>query len=121
MSRKPTVFISGPMNGREDYNRDEFNFEAKELEKQGFIVLNPAILPDGLEHKHYMAMSLAMLEQADAIYLLEGWEKSTGATLEFDRAKQRGLLFMYQSTEVFTAAVARFRRQKGEMSAEVEY
>lgn len=120
MSRKPTIFISGPMTGCEDFNRDEFAFETQRLVKEGFIVLNPAILPDGLEHNHYLAMSLSMLEQADAIYLLEGWENSPGATQEFDRAKQQGLLFSYQSTEAFTAAVMRFRRQRGEYRYEEE-
>jgi hypothetical protein len=62
-------------------------------------VLNPAILPDGLQHGQYLQITLAMLEQADAIFLLNGWEKSKGATREFDRACELGLLFLYQDWE----------------------
>ncbi|HHQ6122796.1 TPA: DUF4406 domain-containing protein, partial [Enterobacter hormaechei subsp. hoffmannii] len=42
--RKPVVFIAGPMTGYHNFNRDEFNAEARILEERGFTVLNPAIL-----------------------------------------------------------------------------
>ncbi|MBG6243255.1 MAG: DUF4406 domain-containing protein, partial [Candidatus Symbiopectobacterium sp. Dall1.0] len=61
-----------------------------------------------------------MLEQADAIHLLAGWENSPGALREFDHAKQRGLLFSYHSIAAFTAAVMRFRHQKGAFRYEDE-
>lgn len=77
--RKPVVFIAGPMTGYHNYNRDEFNAEARMLEDRGFTVLNPAILPDGLPHSQYLFITLAMLESADAIFMLDGWEKSGGA------------------------------------------
>ena len=67
--RKPVVFIAGPMTGYQDYNRAEFDAEASVLSDRGFTVLNPAILPDGLEHQQYLAITLAMLEQGE---LLEG-------------------------------------------------
>ncbi|TKI08639.1 DUF4406 domain-containing protein [Martelella alba] len=113
--RASVVFISGPMTGHPDYNRPAFNHIADGLRKHhGYIVLNPAILPDGLEHHHYLKISLAMLEQADAIYLLNGWEHSKGAVEEFDRAKCRDLHFLFETTEAFNAAVARSRLQRGE-------
>ncbi|TDB42094.1 DUF4406 domain-containing protein [Photorhabdus luminescens] len=114
----PVVFISGPMTGKPDFNRSEFNTAAKMLKSQGLIVLNPAVYPDGLTHDQYMRMSLAMLEQADAVYLLDGWEHSTGAVMEFDRAKMHNLMFMYNSWEAFRAAAARSRQQRGRMNDE---
>jgi hypothetical protein len=107
--RKPVVFIAGPMTGYHNLNRSEFNTEAGILEDRGFTVLNPAILPDGLLHGQYLQITLAMLEQADAIFLLNGWEKSTGATREFDRACELGLLFLYQDWESVILAVLRKR------------
>jgi len=95
--RKPVVFIAGPMTGYHNSNRDEFNAEARMLEDRGFTVLNPAILPDGLLHSQYLAITLAMLETADAIFMLDGWEESDGANMEFKRARELGLMFMYQS------------------------
>lgn len=104
--RKPVVFISGPMTGIENYNRDVFNYEASQLQSRGFTVLNPAIFPDGLEHHQYLAMTLVMLEQADAIYLLEGWENSIGAKAEVIRARELNLMFLAQSWEVLWAAAS---------------
>ncbi|WP_347253481.1 DUF4406 domain-containing protein [Leminorella grimontii] len=109
----PVIFISGPMTGLPEFNRPAFNEAATTLRNRSFIVLNPAIFPDGLTHDQYLAMSLSMLDQADAIYLLKGWEKSKGAVMEFDRAKQRDLLFMYEDMNVFRMAAARSRRQHG--------
>lgn len=107
--RKPVVFIAGPMTGYHNFNRDEFNAEARILEERGFAVLNPATLPDGLLHEQYLQITLAMLAQADAVFLLNGWEKSTGATREFDRADELGLLFLYQDWESVPFAVLRKR------------
>ncbi|ELF09268.1 TPA: DUF4406 domain-containing protein [Escherichia coli] len=114
--RKPVVFIAGPMTGYQDYNRAEFDAEASVLSDRGFTVLNPAILPDGLEHQQYLAITLAMLEQADAVFLLNGWEKSTGATREFDRACELGLLFLYQDWESVSVAIHRKRHPLTEVS-----
>ncbi|MBS9438971.1 DUF4406 domain-containing protein [Photorhabdus noenieputensis] len=114
----PVVFISGPMTGKPGFNRGEFNTVAKMLKSQDLIVLNPAVHPDGLTHDQYMHMSLAMLEQADVIYLLDGWESSKGAVMEFDCAKMHNLMFMYNSWEAFRTAVARSRQQRGRMNDE---
>lgn len=95
--RNPVVFIAGPMTGYHNFNRDEFNTEARYMEERGFTVLNPAILPDGLLHSHYLFITLSMLETADAIFMLDGWEESDGAQREFKRARELGLMFMYQS------------------------
>jgi hypothetical protein len=84
--RKPVVFIAGPMSGHQDYNRAEFDAEASVLSDQGFTVLNPAILPDGLEHQQYLAITLAMLEQADSVFLLDGWEKAGAQCRNFSGA-----------------------------------
>ena len=107
--RKPVVFIAGPMTGYHNFNRSEFNTEAGILEERGFTVLNPAILPDGLLHDQYLQITLAMLEQADAVFLLNGWEKSAGATREFDRADELGLLLLCQDWESVPVAILRRR------------
>ena len=80
------VFISGPMTGIEDFNRAAFNDAALEISRRGHVALNPAVLPDGLLHREYMQICIAMLKVADAIYQLPGWEKSTGALIEHDYA-----------------------------------
>ncbi|NMC24725.1 MAG: DUF4406 domain-containing protein, partial [Serratia sp.] len=46
------------------------------------VALNPAILPDGLTEADYMAVGITMLQRADAIFLLTGWQFSAGARAE---------------------------------------
>ncbi|MGX5056715.1 DUF4406 domain-containing protein [Enterobacter asburiae] len=62
-------------------------------------MLNPAVLPDGLEHPQYLAITLKMLEQADVIYLLEGWGSSVGTTAEVEHARKLGLAVVSQAWE----------------------
>ncbi|EFU9021520.1 DUF4406 domain-containing protein [Salmonella enterica] len=85
------IFISGPMSGMPDFNRDAFALTAALLRATGHTVLNPALLPDGLKYGHYLKICTAMLECADTIYLLDGWESSTGATAEHALAKSLNL------------------------------
>lgn len=47
MSRK--IYIAGPMTGYKDFNRPAFKAFALKLSLDGNVVLNPAVLPDGLE------------------------------------------------------------------------
>jgi hypothetical protein len=105
-TRRPVVFIAGPMTGVVNANREAFNAEARRIEENGFTVLNPAVLPDGLEHHEYMVITLAMLEQADIICLLDGWENSAGAKTEFARAIELRLAIMAQSWEAIRPIAA---------------
>ena len=80
------IYISGPMTGHKNFNRDAFNKEASRLESHGHVVLNPATLPSGLSQREYMDIDLAMLRAADAILVLPGWQGSAGATTEYHYA-----------------------------------
>lgn len=81
------VYISGKMTGLPDLGRSAFAEAEKLLEEQGYIVLNPAVLPDGLAKEAYMPICLAMLQAADWIYMLPGWEDSEGAKIELAYAR----------------------------------
>ncbi|EBB1560884.1 DUF4406 domain-containing protein [Salmonella enterica] len=76
------VYIAGPMSGLSNFNRDRFNEIAALVVESGNIPLNPATLPDGLPERDCMAVGIAMLQCADAIYLIEDWENSAGARAE---------------------------------------
>ncbi len=95
------IYISGKMTGLPDYGRAVFFEAEKELLKRGYVVLNPAWLPDGLKYDQYMDIDLAMIRQADAICLLPNWEDSRGAKLEKDYARELGLpvYFLHNLTE----------------------
>lgn len=102
------VMISGPMSGVPDFNHPLFNAVATELEQQGFEVYNPATLPDGWSHAHYMSVTLQWVDEVDALYMLDGWEYSKGASMEFDRIlRGRIPLFHFQTLAAFRAALTR--------------
>ena len=86
------IYIAGPMTGLPDYNRPAFNKMAKALKGLDYVVLNPAVLPDGLRYCEYMAITLKMVEICDIVVLLPGWEKSKGAQLEKHHAEVWGKL-----------------------------
>ena len=85
------VYIAGPMTGLPQFNRPAFHQAALNLSFEKHVPLNPAILPDGLTEADYMAVGLTMLQRADAIYLLTGWQFSAGARAEHALALKLGL------------------------------
>ncbi|ELK2377700.1 DUF4406 domain-containing protein [Salmonella enterica] len=90
-NKKKVVFICGPMNGYENYNRGAFVSKQYELVECGFVVLNPAMLPDGLEHEQYLNITRGMIRVSDAVCLLPGWEDSDGARQEVIYALKRNI------------------------------
>lgn len=95
------VFISGPMSGMPYENRAAFYKAEEELEKHGYSVWNPAWLayPSDTEFSKDVihAIDNEALRHCDAIYMLKGWRYSEGARAEYETAKKRGLLTMYES------------------------
>ena len=84
-NEKPIVYIAGPMSGYPDFNHAAFNKKASELHRFGVNVLNPAEIDGGSTDKpweYYMRKAIALLVQADAVVVLDGWENSKGAKLE---------------------------------------
>ena len=84
------VYIAGPMTGIEDYNRPAFAEAAKSVSANGDTPINPGLLPTTLRPESYMPICLAMIDAADAVILLPGWEGSEGARLERLYALRQG-------------------------------
>ncbi|EBN4713218.1 DUF4406 domain-containing protein, partial [Salmonella enterica] len=97
--KKTVVFICGPMTGYENYNRDAFMRKEMELIDYGATVLNPAMLPDGLEHGQYLTITRGMIRVSDVICLLPGWENSEGAKREVVYAMKRNIWPMWLDEE----------------------
>lgn len=96
--RDNRVYISGPVTGIDDY-MERFSNAEKELKEQGFSVVNPAKVlsqmpADTTSYEEYMQMSMMMLSMCSHIYMLKGWEKSTGANREYGYALATDITIM---------------------------
>ena len=75
------IYIAGKITGDPDH-KEKFKTAAREYENKGYIVLNPAMLPEGMLPSDYMRICLSMIDTADVVAFLPGYETSQGAQLE---------------------------------------
>ena len=93
------IYLSGPMSGMHQYNRAAFVKAAKELRREGLDVVSPVELDeaDGASlddpslperYWHFLSRDVQTIGTGnfDAMFVLEGWEKSVGARLEVFQA-----------------------------------
>lgn len=76
------LYIAGKITGDKEY-RKKFAAKEKELKEKGRIILNPAMLPKGLDKGEYMRICFAMIDVADAVVLLPDYRQSAGAMVEY--------------------------------------
>lgn len=81
--RRPLVYIAGPITGVDKY-WEAFEKAEDELEAAGFAPLSPSRLPSHLTKAQAMPICLAMINAADAVLFLPGYDNSVGARLEKD-------------------------------------
>jgi hypothetical protein len=116
-------YIAGPMRGKPLFNFPAFDEAKQDLQEFGHEVVSPAdldreqgfdpeslpgtyapenwnenLLPTGWSLERLMARDLKALETCQAIYLLEGWENSTGARREHEFALKHNLLVFIQGS-----------------------
>lgn len=89
MGQKKVVYLAGPITGVKNY-WEAFEKAEDVLGGAGYIVLSPARLPWNLDNGKAMKICLAMIEQADAVYFLNGWHNSMGAQFEMAYCKYTG-------------------------------
>lgn len=122
---QPRCYLAGPMRGYPNYNFPAFIEAAHYLRVNGWEVLSPADIEmaDGLDPINHpeaaeervanftaedwrqvimrdLACVLALDPQKDAVFVLPGWEGSTGAVAEVMVARWRGLRIFSTETGV---------------------
>lgn len=94
------VYLAGKITGDPAY-RAKFADAEMVLRELGHTVLNPAVLPDGLEYAAYLLIDEQMLRASDAVCLLPDWEQSPGARQERALARRLGKkLLRYEAIDV---------------------
>lgn len=98
-ARTPTIYISGSISGRKPQEyKAHFAKAGERLSAMGYQVINP--LNNGLNegdtwHAH-MRADIRLLTYCDEIFMLDGWERSKGATAEHALAEALGILIHYE-------------------------
>ena len=111
------VYIAGPMTGLYEFNFPAFFQAEADLKLNGHECFNPArndvenygIDVTGTQGRHDeipnfdLRQALSddtqfILHEAEAVFMLSGWERSSGACAEHALAKAIGLQIFYQSS-----------------------
>lgn len=94
------VYLSGSVSQDANYY-DHFEYVENLLSEKDFDTVNPVVecknaFPNGAEWSDYIRFDLRLLTYCNAICMLDGWEKSKGATLEKTVADALGFEVMYE-------------------------
>ena len=92
------VYISGKITNNENYKNDFLEAE-RWLKRNNYTPINPAKVSEellNLTYAQFMAIDYKLIEICDAIFMLDGWQKSKGACAELSYAKSLGKKVLYQ-------------------------
>ncbi len=86
------VFISQPMRGKTTEKiKEEREQIVQELEKQGYEVINSILdISEGRSPVFYLAKSLELLDEADCVVFMKGWQEARGCRIEHMTAVEYG-------------------------------
>ena len=99
-----TYYISGPMTGLPDFNRQAFEVAYGTLIGSGHEAINPHKIHPRRTHdpvyRAYLKSDMRVIcESADALYMLTGWEHSPGARAEHAVAVALTLPIVYENAQ----------------------
>lgn len=92
--KRKKAYISGPMTGYPDTNREAFAEAEDGLVEIGYAVCNPVKTSEWLgemDHSDYLRFDFERILEADFLVALPGWELSLGAIAEILMATRMGV------------------------------
>lgn len=93
------IYISGPITNVPHFkiHFDEAENQLKE-EYPNAEVINPTmiVLPETCTHEDYMKIDFMLLDLADSIYMLKGWDKSKWACMEYGYAMAKDKIILFE-------------------------
>lgn len=109
------IYILGPISGRNEDEAMRAFFDAEmKLREQGHEVINPTDISQwGLSWDDYMVISEIVLRRGgiEAVYVLEGYEKSKGTLIEIGWAKTLKIPVIYQGNSISKSSMkAEYRK-----------
>lgn len=86
------IMISQPMRGKTNEQIREERVElVKQLDEQGYEVIDTVLdLSEGKTPVHYLAKSIELLAEADAVIFMPGWQDARGCRIEYQVASEYG-------------------------------
>lgn len=86
-------YLSGPVSGYPDNNREQFTRVAHQLRECGYDIVSPLEFGEipGLSWASYLREDIKVLMTCDGVVTLPGWQESRGATLEVHIAHALGM------------------------------
>lgn len=101
------VYISGKISGmNHDEAQQRFLDAEEKLKAEGHAVFNPFAYsedkfgrPGSLKWEEYMMELLPFVSRCDAIYMLDGWQKSYGANIEYLWAIRCGKKILFENPD----------------------
>lgn len=107
-TKKVKVYVSGKMRGVKDYNRVNFAKWTRKLNEEGYEAVNPFKVgdkfgsPEDIEkdqelYAKVFEADMKALAECDAIFMMNGWTTSSGATSELLYAIEHNMIIMNES------------------------
>jgi hypothetical protein len=101
------IFLSQPMNGRSEEElkkeREEVSSTIRDIYKDIDVEIINTFISESYDEKHfglkYLAESIRLLDEADEIWMLPGWENARGCKIELACAKSYDIPVKWYSTE----------------------
>lgn len=97
MNDKATIYISGKITGDDNY-KSKFAEAERILTEKGFNVINPCKVGEYefFSYEQFLHIDFALIDCADALFMLEDWKDSKGALREWHYAQSHGKTIIFQ-------------------------